>query len=250
MTRQNTEIIYGIHAARHALNLSLPSVLEVWVQEDKKDSGVIRQMIEQASGISIQYVPKQTLDKLSQYERHQGIVIRKRIEKKDMPDLDTLLLDAHETLPIFLILDGIQDPHNLGACLRTADAAGVRAVILPKDRAVSLNATVRKVASGGAENVPVIEVTNLARVLRQMQEAGLWIIGTADDAENSIYQVDLNRPLALVMGAEGKGLRQNTRNHCDTLAHIPMAGIVESLNVSVAAGICLFEAIRQRIQPF
>ena len=249
MTRQNTEIIYGIHAARHALNISLPFVLEIWVQEDKKESGAIRKMIEQASGISIQYVSKQTLDKLSQYERHQGIVVRKRIEKMDVPDLDTLLLDAHKTLPIFLILDGVQDPHNLGACLRTADAAGVRAVILPKDRAVSLNATVRKVASGAAENVPVIEVTNLARTLRQMQEAGIWIIGTADDAIHSIFQVDLNRPLAMVMGAEGAGLRQNTRNHCDTLVHIPMAGIVESLNVSVAAGICLFEALRQRIRP-
>lgn len=246
MTRQNTEIVYGIHASRHAMEMSLPSVLEIWIQEDKKESAAISQLIKLAEGISLQFVSKQTLDKLSQYEKHQGIVIRKRIEKINVSDLETLLRDARESMPIFLVLDGVQDPHNLGACLRTADAAGVRAVILPRDRAVGLNATVRKVASGAAENVPVIEVTNLARTLRQMQEAGLWIIGTADNAENSIFQVDLNRPLALVMGAEGKGLRLNTRNHCDTLAYIPMAGIVESLNVSVASGICLYEAVRQR----
>lgn len=246
MTGHNTEIVYGIHSARHALNMSLPSVLEIWIQEDKKESGALGQLIKLATGISIQFVSKRTLDKLSQYEKHQGIVIRIRVEKKDVPDLDMLLQDAHKTMPIFLVLDGIQDPHNLGACMRTADAAGVRALILPKDRAVSLNATVRKVASGAAENIPVIAVTNLARTLQQMQKAGVWIIGTADDAENTIFQLDLKRPLALVMGAEGKGIRQNTRNHCDMLANIPMAGIVESLNVSVATGICLYEAIRQR----
>ena len=248
MTKQGSEVVYGIHAARHVLNMSLSSVLEIWVQENKKESRAIRELINAATGMSVQFVPKQTLDRFSQYGRHQGIVIKKRIEKMDVHNLDTMLLNAVESSSIFLVLDGIQDPHNLGACLRTADAAGARAVILPKDRAVSLNATVSKVAAGAAENIPVIEVTNLARTLRQLQEAGVWVIGTADDADMSIFQADLHRPLALVMGAEGKGLRENTRNHCDTLVHIPMAGIVESLNVSVAAGICLFEAVRQRSQ--
>jgi 23S rRNA (guanosine2251-2'-O)-methyltransferase len=147
---------------------------------------------------------------------------------------------------LFLVLDGVQDPHNLGACLRTADAVGVRAVILPKDRAVGLNETVRKVACGAAENTPVIHVTNLSRALREMQDAGIWVIGTVDEAENTIYEEDLTSPIALVMGSEGQGLRQNTRKHCDKLVNIPMAGVVESLNVSVAAGVCLYEARRQR----
>jgi 23S rRNA (guanosine2251-2'-O)-methyltransferase len=157
-----------------------------------------------------------------------------------------MLMDVRETLPLFLVLDGVQDPHNLGACLRTADAAGVRAVIMPKARTAPLSATVSKVASGAAEHIPVIQVTNLARTLRQMQEAGIWIIGTADDAGCSLYGADFKRAVALVMGGEGAGLRENTRQHCDLLVRIPMAGSVESLNVSVAAGICLFEAVRQR----
>lgn len=244
----DSEIVYGLHAVRHALGMALPAVLEIWVQDNKKESRSIAQLIAAAGDIPVQFVPKRTLDRLAQYGRHQGIVIRKKREKKAIPDLDALLRDAHASLPLFLVLDGIQDPHNLGACLRTADAAGVQAVIHPKDRAAGLGATVSKVASGAAEHVPVIAVTNLARILKQMQAAGVWVIGTADDAQTSIYQADLNRPLALVMGAEGQGLRENTRKHCDLLVHIPMAGHVESLNVSVAAGVCLYEAVRQRMQ--
>ncbi len=245
-----TEIIYGLHAARHALQQSVHSVLEMWVQENKKDSQAISELIRAAGSLTVQFVPKQTLDKLAQYERHQGVVLRKRMEKPVARDLAALLSDIdNDVLPLFLVLDGVQDPHNLGACLRTADAAGVCAVIIPKARTASLTATVSKVASGAAESVPLIEVTNLARTLRQLQEAGIWITGTADDAPGSIYQADLNRPLALVMGGEGEGLRENTRKHCDMLVSIPMAGIVESLNVSVATGIGLFEAVRQRRFP-
>ncbi len=242
-----TEIIYGLHSARLALQHSPDSVLEMWVQDNKKESQAIRELVKAAGSLAVQYASKQTLDKLAQYGRHQGVVLSKRKEKMAADDLDTLLnsIDTN-VLPLFLVLDGVQDPHNLGACLRTADAAGVKAVIIPKARTASLTATVSKVASGAAENIPLIEVTNLARTLRQLQEAGIWIIGTADDAPGSIYQADLNRPLALVLGGEGEGLRENTRKHCDLLVNIPMAGIVESLNVSVATGICLFEAVRQR----
>jgi 23S rRNA (guanosine2251-2'-O)-methyltransferase len=242
-----TEIVYGLHSARHALQHSPNAVLEMWVQDNKKDSQAISELIKAAGSLAVQYASKQTLDKLAQYGRHQGVVLRKRKEKTTSDNLDALLsdIDSNE-LPLFLVLDGVQDPHNLGACLRTADAAGVKAVIIPKARTASLTATVSKVASGAAESIPLIEVTNLARTLREMQEAGIWIIGTADDAPGSIYQADLNRPLALVMGGEGEGLRDNTQKHCDLMVSIPMAGIVESLNVSVATGICLFEAIRQR----
>jgi len=243
----STEIIYGLHATRHALQQSAHTVLEMWVQENKKDSKAISELIRAAGPLTIQFVPKHTLDKLAQYERHQGVALRKRKEKPAAHDLTALLSNIeNDALPLFLVLDGVQDPHNLGACLRTADAAGVRAVIIPRARTASLTATVSKVASGAAESVPLIEVTNLARTLRQLQEAGIWTIGTAEGAPGSLYQTDLNRPLALVMGGEGEGLRENTRQHCDLLVSIPMAGIVESLNVSVATGICLFEAMRQR----
>ena len=159
------------------------------------------------------------------------------------------LLDIIENLnenALLLILDDVQDPHNLGACLRTADAAGVHAVVAPKDRAVGLTDTVRRIACGGAENVPFIQVTNLARTIEQLKKAGIWIVGTSDKAKKPIYAIDLKDPLAIVMGAEGKGLRRLTGDLCDFLAHIPMLGSVECLNVSVATGICLFEVVRQR----
>ena len=156
------------------------------------------------------------------------------------------LLDNLKVPPFLLILDGVQDPHNLGACLRSADGAGVQAVILPKDRSVSLTDTVRHVASGAAENIPVVQVTNLARTLRQLKDRNIWLVGTTDQAKQSIYDIDLKGPLAIVMGSEGKGLRRLTTDLCDFRALIPMAGKVESLNVSVATGVCLFEAVRQR----
>jgi len=243
-----TDIIYGLHAVRHALQHSSQSVLEIWVQDNRQSAKDIIRLLETAAGVaSVQAVPRQTLDRLTQFGRHQGIAVRMRRGRFSAQDLDSLLLTAATMeLPLYLVLDGIQDPHNLGACLRTADAVAVTAVILPKDRAVGMTPTVAKVASGAVESVSVVEVPNLARALRQLQEAGVWIVGATGDAENSIYQTDLHRPLALVLGAEGTGLRENTRKHCDMLAHIPMAGTVASLNVSVAAAVCLYEAVRQR----
>jgi 23S rRNA (guanosine2251-2'-O)-methyltransferase len=157
------------------------------------------------------------------------------------------MLDGLDHPPLLLILDGVTDPHNLGACLRTADAAGVDAVIAPKDNSAPLNATVRKVACGAAEVVPYIQVTNLARTMKDIQGRGIWITGTAGEAEQSVYQANLTGPVALVMGAEGKGMRRLTRENCDYLINLPMAGSVSSLNVSVATGVCLFEAVRQRV---
>lgn len=156
------------------------------------------------------------------------------------------ILDNLNEPPFLLILDGVQDPHNLGACLRTADAAGVHAVIAPKDRAVSITDTVVQVASGAAENVPFIQVTNLARIMEELKEKGIWFVGTSDQSKESIYQIDLRGPLCVVLGAEGKGMRRLTSENCDFLSYIPMQGSVDCLNVSVACGVCLFEAVRQR----
>ena len=249
MVSKQTEITCGIHAVRHALSNASVDVLEIWVQDNKKSSTAISDILAKAKNIhtSIQFVAGKTLDKITHQANHQGIAVRRKVVSIDNKrDLKSILEVDDGTTPLFLVLDGVQDPHNLGACIRTADAAGVRAVILPKDRAVGLNETVRKVACGAAENIHVIHVTNLSRSLREMQESGVWIIGTDDEAENTIFEEDLTSPIALVMGSEGQGLRQNTRKHCDKLVNIPMAGVVESLNVSVAAGICLYEARRQR----
>lgn len=248
MSKQ-TEITCGIHAVRHALKNSSTDVLEMWVQDNKKPAKAISEILNLAKNkqISVQTVAAKTLDKLTHQANHQGVAIRRKVTNTDKKiDLKSVLGIDDGTTPLFLVLDGVQDPHNLGACLRTADAVGVRAVILPKDRAAGLNETVRKVACGAAENTPVIHVTNLSRGLKEMQEAGIWIIGTSDDAENTIYEEDMTSPTAIVMGSEGQGLRQNTRKHCDKLVKLPMNGVVESLNVSVTAGVCLYEVRRQR----
>ena len=247
---QRTELIYGIHPVRHALDAARQDVLELWIQESKKDSeemAAVSRMANRA-GVNIQYVPIKTLDRITAAAAHQGVVLKRRVMSKfPVVDVDSLLKDARENIPFILVLDGLQDPHNLGACLRTADAAGVDGIVIPKDRAVPVNATAIKVASGAAEHVPVITVTNLARSLKVIRDAGIWVFGAADDAETILYDVDLTVPMALVLGAEGRGLRRNTRNHCDQLIRIPMQGKVESLNVSVAAGVCLYEAMRQRM---
>jgi len=246
---KQTEITCGIHAVRHTLKNASTDVLEIWVQDNKKSARAISDILTIAKNIhiSIQFVANKTLDKITHQANHQGIAVRRKVTSIDNKiDLKSILEVDDGKIPLFLVLDGVQDPHNLGARLRTADAVGVRAVILPKDRAVGLNETVRKVACGAAENTPVIHVTNLSRSLREMQEAGVWIIGTDDEAENTIFDEDLTSPIALVMGSEGQGLRQNTLKHCDKLVNIPMAGVVESLNVSVAAGVCLYEVRRQR----
>ena len=179
---------------------------------------------------------------------HQGVVARVDAvpQAKSLDELLEQLEATGEESPLLLVLDGVTDPHNLGACLRVADGAGAHAVIAPKDHAVGINATVAKVASGAAETVPYFMVTNLARTLGELKERSIWITGTSDDAPQTLYQVDLKGPTALVLGAEGAGMRQLTRKTCDQLVSIPMKGGVESLNVSVASGVCLYEALRQR----
>jgi len=248
---RNTETIYGIHAVRHAIETSSDEVLELWVLEGKqasRESGDIVNLA-LAAGISVQHVSRGAMDKLSNNAVHQGVLIRRRARSAGFPDLGSLLTAIENSTPLLLVLDGIQDPHNLGACLRTANATAVDALIIPKDRAVSVNATVRKIASGAAEHTPVITVTNLARALEQIKQQGIWCYGMAEEAEEEIFASDLTVPLALVLGAEGAGLRQNTRKHCDKLVKIPMLGQVESLNISVATAVCLYEAVRQRRKP-
>ncbi|MCO7263361.1 23S rRNA (guanosine(2251)-2'-O)-methyltransferase RlmB [Dickeya zeae] len=241
-----SEIIYGIHAVKALLEQDPQRFLEVFTlkgREDRRLQPLIAEL--EASGIAVQVASRQWLDDKVEGAVHQGIIARvkegRQYQENDLPGL--LALHA---APFLLVLDGVTDPHNLGACLRSADAAGVHAVIVPRDRSAQLNATAKKVACGAAETVPLIRVTNLARTLRFLQEQNIWIVGTAGEADHTLYQSKLTGPLALVMGAEGEGMRRLTREHCDELISIPMAGSVSSLNVSVATGICLFEAVRQR----
>lgn len=243
-----SDMIYGIHAVQALLDRAPERFQEVFIlkgREDKRLLPVIQAL--EGLGVVIQLANRQWLDEKSDGAVHQGIVARvkpgRQYQEQDLPDL----LAACET-PLLLILDGVTDPHNLGACLRNADAAGVDAVIVPRDRSAPLNATVKKVACGAAETVPLIRVTNLARTMRLLQESNIWIVGTAGEADHTLYQSKLTGSIALVMGAEGEGMRRLTREHCDELISIPMAGSVSSLNVSVATGICLFEVVRQR-QP-
>ncbi len=245
-----TDLIYGIHAVQHALLHSPERVLEIWLLADgnKVKASKLHEIQESAEslGLACQFVPRKTLDKMSHDQRHQGVILRQRAARvKDESDLMQIIKQNSNVL--LLILDGIQDPHNLGACLRTADAAGANAVVIPASRGVSMTPTVRKVASGAADSVPLIEVRNLARTLEKIQNEGVWLIGTSDQAEQTIYDQDFSGPTGLVMGSEDKGIRRLTSEHCDHLVQIPMAGVVESLNVSVASGICLYEAVRQRL---
>lgn len=241
-----SEIVFGLHAVQALLDSDPQRFQEVFIlkgRDDRRLQPVVKAL--EAQGIVIQLASRQWLDSQVEGGVHQGIVARvkpgRQYQENDLPDL----LEKLET-PFLLILDGVTDPHNLGACLRSADAAGVHAVIVPKDRSAQLNATAKKVACGAAENVPLIRVTNLARTMRMLQEANVWIVGTAGEADHTLYQSKMTGPMALVMGAEGEGMRRLTREHCDELISIPMAGTVSSLNVSVATGICLFEAVRQR----
>ena len=240
-----TRLIYGFHAVSAKLRHAPDSVLEIFLSGDRKDARV-RKFVAQAeaAGARITSSEGDKLDALVGTRRHQGVVAKVDATRRDIKLAD--VLDSLEENALILVLDGVQDPHNLGACLRVADAAGAHAVVAPKDRAVGLNATAIKVASGAADTVPYISVTNLARALREMQDAGVWVIGAAGEAEKTIHDIDQKVPVAWVLGAEGDGLRRLTRDTCDELARIPMHGSVESLNVSVASGICLFEARRQR----
>jgi 23S rRNA (guanosine2251-2'-O)-methyltransferase len=242
--------VYGLHAISAVIERSPERLLELWVAQPRDDAR-IRELKEraQALGVSVQSAHTDALTKLVGEAAHQGAVAALRpLKSWDEHDL-IQMLEALEDLkqdPLLLILDGVTDPHNLGACLRTADAAGVHAVVIPKDRAATVDGVVRKVAAGAAEFVPVVSVTNLARTLDALKARGVWVVGTDDGAPTTLYAVDLMRPLALVLGAEGSGMRRLTRDRCDFLARIPMAGQVSSLNVSVAAGVALFEACRQR----
>jgi len=240
------KILFGFHAVGVRLKTAPQSIVEIYYETTRRDARM-RQFIERAqeSGVRLIEADGMRLAKLSGSHGHQGVAAR----VESLPQVHSLddLLDQVQGPPLLLVLDGVTDPHNLGACLRVADGAGAHAVIAPKDHAAGINATVAKVASGAAETVPYFMVTNLARTLGELKERSIWIIGTSGDAPRNIYQADLKIPVALVLGAEGPGMRQLTRKTCDELVSIPMRGAVESLNVSVASGVCLFEAVRQRL---
>ena len=243
----SNEFIYGIHAVRAVLEREPERFIEAFVLKGRQDDRLMPILNElQICGVSIQQMTRKTLDDKARGANHQGIMAKVKPAKSlNENDLDDIL--AQYESPLLLVLDGVTDPHNLGACLRNADAAGVAAVIVPKDKSANITATVSKVACGAAETVPLVRVTNLARTMRALQERGIWFVGTAGEATHDVYQAKLTGPLAIVMGAEGDGMRRLTRETCDDLIKIPMAGSVSSLNVSVASGVCLFEAVRQRL---
>jgi 23S rRNA (guanosine2251-2'-O)-methyltransferase len=239
------KVLFGFHAVGVRLKTAPQSIIEIYADPARKDARM-RQFLARAQEAGARVIEADSLRiaKLAGSHGHQGVAARVQpIEQKH--SLDDLL-DSLQEPALLLVLDGVTDPHNLGACLRVADGAGAHAVIAPKDHAVGVNATVAKVASGAAETVPYFMVTNLARTLGELKERNIWCVGTSDDAGKTLYQADLKGPVALVLGAEGAGMRQLTRKTCDELVSIPMRGAVESLNVSVASGICLYEAMRQR----
>lgn len=246
--RDAESMVWGIHAVSGLVKRSPERVLEVSVSRERKDRR-LDELIESVVkvGVAVTEVPRTSLDKMADDGAHQGVIARCRprpaANENDLGDI----LDQVQGKAFLLVLDGVQDPHNLGACLRTADAVGVHAVIVPKDRAVGLTPVVRKTASGAAETVPFIRVTNIARTLRQLKDRGIWVVGAGGQTGSSFLNTDLRGPLAIVMGSEGKGLRRLTRENCDLLAELPMQGEVESLNVSVAAGVCLYLALGQRL---
>jgi len=244
---ENAGLIAGLHAVRTALGHGEGQVYELWYDLRRQDRR-LKEVLALAGrfGAPVRGVERAELDRLTQGANHQGVAARVAIPAAlDEVALEALL-DRISEPPFLLVLDGVQDPHNLGACLRTAEAAGVQAVVAPRDHSVGLTPSVCKVASGAAGRVPYVQVTNLARTLKTLQGRGLWLVGAAGEAPGSLYQADLRGPLALLLGGEGKGLRRLTREHCDLLVSLPMRGVVESLNVSVAAGILLYEALRQR----
>ncbi|MEY2919108.1 MAG: hypothetical protein RL261_413, partial [Pseudomonadota bacterium] len=240
-------VAYGIHSVRVLLQRAPQRVRQLWLSSSRDSASrlqELRALAEQAA-IAVVEADDSQLDKLADGERHQGVIVELAPRAGDPEtQLEEALEAIGDTPPLLLVLDGVTDPHNLGACLRSADAAGVAAVIVPRDRAAGLTPVVRKVAAGAAETVPLVQVVNLARTLRALRERGVWLVGTSDDAPRTLYDLDLSGPTALVLGSEGEGMRRLTREGCDELVSIPMAGAVESLNVSVAAGIALFEAVR------
>lgn len=254
------KVLFGFHAVGVRLKTAPQSIIEIYYEPTRRDARM-RQFIDKVKEAGVRLIEADglRLAKLAGSHGHQGVAARVQPQEQ-VHSLDELLeqleaanegLPAAERVqPLLLVLDGVTDPHNLGACLRVADGAGAHAVIAPKDHAAGINATVAKVASGAAETVPYFMVTNLARTLNELKERNIWIIGTSDSVDaKTLYQVDLKGPVALVLGAEGAGMRQLTAKTCDELVSIPMRGAVESLNVSVASGVCLYEALRQRALP-
>ena len=252
----SSQVLFGFHAVGVRLKTAPRSIVEIYFEPTRRDARM-RQFLDkvQEAGVRLIEADGMRLAKLCGGHGHQGVVARVQVLTQ-VHSLDELLegLEASQLAlpieqrvnPLILVLDGVTDPHNLGACLRVADGAGAHAVFAPKDHAAGINATVAKVASGAAETVPYFMVTNLARTLTELKERNIWVIGTSDMATETLFQVDLKGPVALVLGAEGDGMRQLTAKTCDQLVRIPMMGAVESLNVSVASGVCLYEAVRQR----
>ena len=247
MKRSDEQLLIGIHAVSSALKSAASDIewLRLLAGSYNKRLAEIESMA-QAADIEVIWSQLADLDKLSDQQRHQGVVAGFKSSNLTPESGLQPILDSIEGVPLILVLDGIQDPHNLGACLRTAEAAGVNLVVICKDRSAGITPVVRRAASGAAETLKIIQATNLARVLRTLKKSGIWLAGTSDEATDDLYSVDLSGPLALVMGSEGSGMRRLTTDLCDYLVSIPMAGQVESLNVSVATGVCLYEINRQR----
>lgn len=240
-------IVFGLHAVRTLLQRRPERASRLVVQKGRDDGRIAEVLkLAKAANLPTESRDSRDLDKLAAAERHQGVCLYVKASGVLGEGALDDLLDKLDGPPFLLVLDGVTDPHNLGACLRTADAAGVTAVIVPRDRAAGMSPVVRKVASGAADIVPLIQVTNLARTLKGLKDRNIWVVGTDDQADKTMYQADLKGPLALVLGAEGPGLRRLTKDSCDHLVTIPMLGAVESLNVSVATGVVLYEAVRQR----
>jgi len=248
MSSANEQLLIGIHAVTSALKSAAADVEWLRIAADSKNKRLAEiESRAHGSGIKVIKTHAKELDRLSSQQRHQGVIAGfKGSNIAAEGQLDSIL-DSIEGTPLVLVLDGVQDPHNLGACLRTADAAGVHLVVICKDHSAGITPVVRRAASGAAETLPVIQATNLARVLRTLKQRGIWLAGTSDEVSDNLYTTDLSGPLALVMGSEGTGLRRLTAELCDYLVSIPMAGQVESLNVSVATGVCLYEINRQRL---
>jgi len=243
------QILVGFHAVIARIRQAPDTLKTVYYDVARRDRRMKEfiEITQETIGRKVHQADSERLRQLAGHDRHQGVVAF--AEPASLARNVAELLDSlGDKKALLLILDGVTDPHNLGACLRVADGAGADAILVPKDRSAQLNTTVSKVASGAAETMPFVAVTNLARAMRELQEAGVWLIGTADDSEKTIYDIDFTGPVAIVMGAEGEGMRRLTREICDELVSIPMLGGVESLNVSVASGVCLYEARRQRMQ--
>lgn len=241
-------ILFGFHAVQSRMRQQATSIKEILIDKERVDPRM-QDLIKTAKRekVRVMEVDRARLDGIAgKNGRHQGVIARMSESPVPYKDIHDILESELDEPPFFLILDGVEDPHNLGACLRSADAMGVHAVIAPKDRAVGLNATVRKVASGAAETVPFIAVTNLSRTIKALKDAGVFVIGTTMDAPGNLFNTKLDGPIAIVLGAEGKGIRHLTAQNCDSLITIPMFGSVESMNVSVATGMCLYEIRRQR----